>query len=111
MSTQATRSRALSHEGPRLTARAAGLLLAVMFLAILALVPAREFLDQRSKIADLERHTAELEARNEQLAAEIEQLRDPVELERLARECLGMVAPGETVLMIPTTGGAGSADC
>jgi len=81
-----------------------------MFLALLALVPAREFLDQRAKIAELERQAARLEQQNAQLSAEIERLHDPVELERLARECLGMVAPGETALIIPG-GDAGRADC
>ena len=109
MSTQVTRGRALSHEGSRLTGRAAALLIAVMFLAVLALVPARQYLDQRSRIAELERQTARLEAQNDRLAAEVEKLHDPVELERLARECLGMVAPGETALILP--GGPHRTDC
>ena len=111
MSTQAARGRPLSREGPRVTARAAGLLVAVMFLALLALVPARAYLDQRSKIAELERQAAHLQVQNERLAAAIEKLHDPVELERLARECLGMVAPGETALITPGGGGADRVDC
>ena len=110
MSSEVARGRALSHQGPRVTGRAAALLVAVTLLAIVALVPARQFLDQRSRIADLERQTQQLARQNAQLAAEIERLHDPVELERLARECLGMVAPGETALLLPD-GNAHPADC
>jgi cell division protein FtsB len=83
------------------TGRAAALLIAVALLALLALVPAREFLDQRSKITELEQQTELLAKQNAKLEREIAKLHDPVELERRARECLGMVAPGETALIVP----------
>ena len=35
------------------------------------------------------------------LRAEISRLHDPAELERLARECLGMVGPGEVAFVMP----------
>ena len=101
MSTEAAPTRALSREGPKLTGRAAFLLVAMTFLAILALVPARQFLDQRGRIDELERRADRLEEQNATLRSEITRLRDPAELERLARECLGMVAPGETALVVP----------
>ena len=101
MSTEAAPTRALSREGPKLTGRAAFLLVAVTFLAILALVPARQFLDQQGRIDELERRADRLEEQNATLRSEITRLRDPAELERLARECLGMVAPGETALVVP----------
>jgi cell division protein FtsL len=111
---QATRAgqptRALSREGPRLTGRAAGLLIAVTLLALLALVPARQWLDQRAQIAELERRATELEAQNDALRDQVARLNDPAELERLARECLGMVAPGETAFVVPGAGGWRS-DC
>jgi cell division protein FtsL len=110
VSTRAARSRALSHEGPRVTGRAAALLVAVMLLALVALVPAREYLDQRSKITELEHQTERLAKQNAKLEAQIAKLHDPVELERLARECLGMVAPGETALILPD-GNPDRADC
>lgn len=94
-------TRALSREGPRLTGRAAVLLVVVTVLALLAVVPARQVLEQRGQIAELERRAAELEEGNERLRAEISKLNDPAELERLARECLGMVMPGETALVVP----------
>jgi len=110
VSTEAARGRALSREGPRLTGRAAALLVTVMLLALLALVPAREFLDQRSKITELEQQAEQLARQNSRLEAQVERLHDPVELERLARECLGMVAPGETALILPD-GNPDRADC
>ncbi len=94
-------SRTLERDRPRLTGRAAALLVAVALLLLLALVPARQYLDQRGRIEQLERRAAELERRNDALRAEIAALHDPVELERLARECLGMVRPGEIALVIP----------
>jgi cell division protein FtsB len=110
VSTQAAGGRTLSHEGPRLTGRAAALLVTVMLLALLALVPAREFLDQRSKITVLEQQAEHLAKQNVRLEAQVERLHDPVELERLARECLGMVAPGETALILPD-GNPDRTDC
>jgi cell division protein FtsL len=94
-------SRRLERDLPRLTGRAAMLLVAVAFLAVMAVVPARQFLEQRGRIAELERRTAELEQSNAGLRAEVERLHDPAELERLARECLGMVAPGEVAFVTP----------
>ncbi len=94
-------TRALSRPGPRLTGRAAVLLVIVTLLALLALVPARQVLQQRGQIAGLERRAAELEERNEGLRVRISTLNDPTEIERLARECLGMVMPGETALVVP----------
>lgn len=101
-------TRALSREGPRLTGRAAALLVVMAVLALLALVPARQVLAQRGQIDELERRAAELEDENAALRGEISKLNDPVELERLARECLGMVMPGETALVVPDSA---PADC
>jgi cell division protein FtsB len=91
----------LERSRPRLTGRAAVLLIAIALLVIMALVPIGRFLEQRTAIADLERRAAELEDRNADLRAEITKLHDPAELEKLARECLGMVATGEVVFLTP----------
>jgi cell division protein FtsB len=104
-----TATRTIPRDRPRLTGRAGALLVAVTLLAMLALVPIRTFLDQRGHIAELERRSVALRAQNALLRRDIGRLRDPVELERLARECLGMVARGETTLIVP--GDADRDDC
>jgi cell division protein FtsB len=103
-------SRALSHQGPRLTGRAAGLFITLGLLVLLALVPARALLAQRATMADLERRATELERQNAELRQEISRLNDPAELERLARECLGMVGPGE-IALVPQDASPARADC
>lgn len=80
---------------PKLTARAAFLIVAVVLLALLAVSPVRAYLDQGTQIAELERQARVLEGANARLRANIAELRDPAELERLARECLGLVGRGE----------------
>jgi cell division protein FtsL len=102
-------TRTLERDRPRLTGRAAALLVAVALLALLALVPARQYLDQRGRIAELERQAAQLEQQNRSLRSQIAALHEPAELERLARECLGMVRPGEIALVVP--GGSAANDC
>jgi cell division protein FtsB len=103
-------SRTIERDRPRLTGRAAALLVAVTLLVLMALVPARQFLEQRSRIAELERRALQLQQANADLRQEIARLHDPVELERRARECLGMVAPGEIALVVPGSQAA-PADC
>ena len=97
-------SRTIPRDRPRLTGRAAALLVVVTLLGMLALVPARAFLDQRGQIAELERRATELEAQNDDLRLEISRLHDPAEIERRARACLGLVGPGETALVLPGSG-------
>ncbi len=93
----------LERDRPRLTGRAGALLVVVMLLAILALVPGRQYLAQRGQIADLEGQVSRLETQNASLRTDIARLHDPAELERLARACLGMVKPGEIALVLPGT--------
>jgi cell division protein FtsB len=82
--------------------------LAVVALILLTLgvAPLRTLLDQRQHLDELQRQTSDLAARNAQLEARIERFNDPTYLERLARECLGMVRPGETAFVIVPTRGA-----
>lgn len=91
----------LERDRPRLTGRAAALLVALAVLAVMAVVPIERYLQQRVAIADLERRATELEIQNDDLRAAIVRLRDPAELERLARACLGMVRSGEIVFVVP----------
>lgn len=103
-------TRTLERDRPRLTGRAAGLMVVVALLGVLALVPARQYVEQRGRIDELERRAAQLERQNDTLMTEISTLHEPSELERLARECLGMVRPGEIALVTPGDGAA-STDC
>jgi cell division protein FtsB len=94
---------------PRLTARAGALVVIVTLLGVLALVPARAYLDQRARVAALELQAQRLEDQNATLARAIAKLHEPAELERLARECLGMVMPGEIAFV--SSGMAPSPGC
>lgn len=83
----------------RLSARAAILLFAVFLLGMVSIAPTRVWLDQRSRLRELEAQAAQLEAANARLEGRIADLNDPDTLERLARECLGMVEPGEIAII------------
>ncbi len=82
-----------------------GLVLALLFLA-------RAGAESYSGLADLAEREAELEIALEETRLRVERLRrtvellqdDPVVLERLAREELGLVRPGDTVVVLPRTG-------
>ena len=79
----------------RLSARGAVLLVLVMLLLVAAVGPVRSLLAERSSLAQLQRQAIELQARNDQLQGQVDRLNDPAYVERLARECLGMVHAGE----------------
>jgi cell division protein FtsB len=62
-------------------------------------------IDQRHHAEALAREVEALEAENANLATEITALRsDPRAIERLAREELGFVRPGETVFLVREPG-------
>lgn len=90
---------------PRLSRRAAGLA-AISVLLLMALVfPLRQYMIQRSEITKLERQIQELEGERVVLERRVERLRDPEHLERIARQCLGMVRPGEIAFVaVPEDG-------
>jgi cell division protein FtsB len=90
----------------RLTARATVLLAIVIGVLALSVAPAQMYFDQREELARFEQQAAALERRNEALAARAEQLRDDAFLERLARQCLGMVKPGEIAFVVVPKEGA-----
>lgn len=96
----------------RITARAALLLVIVLILLAFGMAPLRAYMEERSKIAELQRQAAVLEQATDHLDRRIAELSDPTELERIARECLVMVQPGETAfVMVPTDGGPPTAHC
>ncbi|MDE2921668.1 MAG: septum formation initiator family protein [Acidobacteriota bacterium] len=81
-----------------------GLILALLFLA-------RAGSESYAGLAELAEREAELEIDLEETRLRVERLRrtvellqdDPVVLERLAREELGLVRPGDTVVVLPQT--------
>ena len=96
----------------RLTARAAVLAVVALILLTLAVAPLRGLIDHRSDLARLEQQAELLAERNARLEERIERFTDPTYLEQLARECLGMVRPGETAfVMVPTRGAPPSPNC
>jgi cell division protein FtsB len=86
------------------TTRAAFLGLLVCALTLALTVPLREYFQQRGRVADLRARTAEQDARVETLEERKRRLDDPAYVERLARERLHYVRPGETgyIVIAPT---------
>jgi cell division protein FtsB len=97
----------------RVSTRAAVLLVLVLVVLTFAIAPLRELMSQRNKLDGLQRQAQILQGQNDALQRRIQQLQDPAYLERLARECLGMVEPGETAFVtVPEQGPPpASADC
>ena len=107
-----SRAEAITRMRPRLTRRAAVLGAIILMLAATAIVPFRQYLSQRSEIGGLERKIQALTLERSRLEKRIEQLQDPKELERIARECLGMVKPGEIAFVaVPKSGQLPRGDC
>jgi cell division protein FtsB len=107
-----SRADAVPRIRPRLTRRAALLGAVILILGATGIVPLRQYLDQQSQIGGLERKIETLIGERARLERRIEQLQDPDELERIARECLGMVKPGEIAFVaIPKSGRLPSGDC
>lgn len=94
-STAAARTRRETRAGIRLTPRAT--ILALVLIAVLAysVGPLQTFLGQRERLDRLEHQANLLERENAELRDQIARLNDPEYLERVARERLGMVRPGE----------------
>ena len=90
----------------RLTARATILLTIMIGVLVLSVAPARMYFEQQAELARFEHEEAVLERKNEALSARADQLRDRTFLERLARQCLGMVKPGEVAFVVVPKEGA-----
>ena len=86
--------------GMRLTPRAAILAVVVMVLLLYMMVPLRSYLEQRTRLAQLQRQSQVLQQQQADLLRQIAQLQDPNYLQRIARECLGLVRPGEIAFVI-----------
>jgi cell division protein FtsB len=90
----------------RVTARATVLLTLIVGVLALSVAPAQMYFEQKAELARFEKQAASLERKNDALAARAEQLRDRTFLERLARQCLGMVKPGEIAFVVVPKEGA-----
>ena len=97
---------AASRTRTRFTPRAAILAVIVIGLLFYLLVPLKEYMAQRSRLQNLTHQMQTLETQNAGLEDKVAQLQDPAYLERLARECLGMVKAGEIPFLIVPKGGA-----
>ncbi|WP_381797753.1 septum formation initiator family protein [Streptomyces niveus] len=80
----------------RLTGRAAFLVLVVCSLIVALAYPMRQYVSQRGEIAEQQRLTHESRKRVEELRDEKARLQDDAYIQRLAREHLHYVMPGET---------------
>jgi cell division protein FtsB len=79
----------------------ATLLFLVMGAAFLTqVVPYRQILDSQRQVSSARAELAALEEDNELLAADIAALETDEEVEKLAREKLGYVRPGETAYIV-----------
>jgi cell division protein FtsB len=85
---------------PRLTGRAAILVLVVAVLTVSYASSMRAYLQQRAHIADLKEQIAAREAAIDDLEREKQRWRDPAYVEAQARERFGYVMPGETSYVV-----------
>jgi cell division protein FtsB len=96
----------------RISGRATILLFALFVTGTFAIAPTRAFLDQRARLHALELEADALHRSNGELARRLADLENPVTLERIARECLGMVEPGEIAFVtVPKKGAPTPPDC
>ena len=92
----------------RLTPRAAVLALVLAVLLLGLVVPLKTFLQQRGQLARLQQQERVLEQQNASLQTQVRRLHEPAYLEQLARQCLGMVRPGEIGFTLAGTGAQAS---
>ena len=96
----------------RISGRFAVLILVVFAVLALGVAPLRTYFAQRGQVAQLERQTQLLTSQNQKLQRQVTHLSDPAELERLARECLGMIKPGEIAFVtVPRRGAPAPPTC
>ena len=85
------------------------LLLGAAFLT--QVVPYRQIIDSQRQVTDAQAHLTQLEEENAALQADVDALGTDAEIEKLAREKLGYVRPGETAyVVLDPPGGAGPAE-
>ena len=81
------------------------ILLGILILvSITAISPARQVFIQRQRIETEQAKLAALRHENEKLEQRLERLKNPDYLEKVARDELGMVAPGEVSYVVVPSG-------
>ena len=79
----------------------ATILILLMGAAFLTqVVPYRQIVDTQRQVAAARAELAALETENAELAEDVAALQTPAEIEKLAREKLGYVRPGETAYVV-----------
>jgi cell division protein FtsB len=95
-----------------LSPRRLGIVAMIMLAVVLAVFGVKESVrawQMRRDMRAVERELTTLRGQQTDLAKTVERLRnDPLYIEKLAREEMGMVREGETVLKFPSQGAAGS---
>jgi cell division protein FtsL len=81
------------------------LLLGAAFLT--QVVPYRQIIDSQRQVTDAQARLTQLEDENAALQADVEALNTDAEIEKLAREKLGYVRPGETAYVVLDPPGSG----
>ena len=83
-----------------------GTLISVLLLILLGsafltqVVPYRQIVDSQRQVAEAQAHLDGLVAENDRLSADVAALETDAEIERLAREKLGYVRPGEVAYVV-----------
>jgi cell division protein FtsB len=94
-----------------LSPRRLGIVAMIVLAVVLAVFGVKESVrawQMRRDMRAVERELTTLQGQQADLAKRVEQLRnDPLYIEKLAREEMGMVREGETVLKFPSQGAAG----
>lgn len=67
---------------------------------VTAVIPFRQILEQQARVDGASAELARINLENELLSGEVQALQTPEEIERLARENLGYVMPGETAYVV-----------
>jgi cell division protein FtsB len=94
-----------------LSPRRLGIVAMIVLAVVLAVFGVKESVrawQMRRDMRAVERELTTLQGQQADLTKRVEQLRnDPLYIEKLAREEMGMVREGETVLKFPSQGAAG----
>ncbi len=78
------------------------LLVVALAITLAGIFPFRQMIAQQRQVATAEAQLAALATENARLEAERDALGTPAEIERVAREDLGLVRPGETGYLVET---------